>query len=570
MKKNRRRERTSPEPARPRGSPEKSRGFAAGVIRIVDRHAMLVALAFMVLHLALQLLTFLPQPHSGGDNAAYITLGRSLLERHAYLSLYDPATPPHTQYPPGFALILAIALAAGLQPWVQLKVLIALFSAVAVGLSFLWIRRRRSPVLALGVATLLAFSPGVIELGHWILSDVPFWFFTMLALWAFERLPSGMRGRFAIAVLATVLAYFTRSAGLPLVIAALGWLALRRRWKQLAVLAAVIVPLAFLWWLRAGAQGGVDYVGQFWLVDPYTPALGRIGVADLFARAWENLSKYVSLHVPILLMGYAGPVPMARVIGSAAVVALALFGWARRLRRPGVAELFLPLYIGLLLVWPAVWSGERFLLPVLPLIVYYAFDATAHLAGRAVKGGGYAVAGGALALLVLIGLPTLRDQMRISSQCVAEYRSGNRYPCMAAPWTDFFGVAEWAGGALPEGSVVLSRKPRLFYVLSGLRGRTFPLTSERGALFAEAKRLGARYVVLDGLDRLSTSYVMPVIMGTPQAFCIAFSTTPERAAVLGILPGDWESATPNPQSPAASVGFQYCPADYWRAGMGPR
>jgi hypothetical protein len=377
-----------------------------------------------------------------------------------------------------------------------------------------------------------------------------------------------MRGRFAVAVLATVLAYFTRSAGLPLALAAFGWLALRRRWKQLAVLAAVLVPLAFLWWLRARAQGGVDYVGQFWLVDPYTPELGRIGVADLFARAGENLRKYVSLHLPILLMGYGGPVSMGRVVVSTAVVALGLFGWARRMRRPKVAELFLPLYIGLLLIWPAVWSGERFLLPVLPLIVYYACDAVARLTSRVLPEGGYAVAGGTLALLVLIGLPTLREQTRISSRCVAEYDAGNRYPCMGEPWTDFFGIAEWAGTALPEGSVVLSRKPRLFYVLSGLRGRTYPLTSEEGALFAEANRLGARYVVLDGLDRLSTSYVMPVLMRTPQAFCIAFSTAPERAAVLGILPGDWASS---PQrSPTAEVGFQYCPPDYWRPGMGPR
>jgi hypothetical protein len=82
MKKGRRREQTPPK-AGPRASPSRTPGFATRTLRAVDRHAVFVALGFVVLHLVLQYLTFLPQPHSGGDNAAYITLGRSLLERHA-------------------------------------------------------------------------------------------------------------------------------------------------------------------------------------------------------------------------------------------------------------------------------------------------------------------------------------------------------------------------------------------------------------------------------------------------------------------------------------------------------
>jgi hypothetical protein len=82
MKKSRRRERTSPKGA-PRASPEKPRGFAARTLRAVDRQAVLGARGFVFLHLVLQYLTCFPQPHSGGDNAAYNTLGRSLLERHA-------------------------------------------------------------------------------------------------------------------------------------------------------------------------------------------------------------------------------------------------------------------------------------------------------------------------------------------------------------------------------------------------------------------------------------------------------------------------------------------------------
>src|SRR5690606_39598449 len=74
--------------------------------------------AILLLHLLLALLAFDPTPFTGGDNAGYIALARSLLERGAYVDLYDPAAPPHTQYPPAFPAVVAAALAAGLTPWV--------------------------------------------------------------------------------------------------------------------------------------------------------------------------------------------------------------------------------------------------------------------------------------------------------------------------------------------------------------------------------------------------------------------------------------------------------------------
>jgi dolichyl-phosphate-mannose--protein O-mannosyl transferase len=106
-----------------------------------------------------------------------------------------------------------LAIAVGLQPWVQLKLVVLALSATAVAFSFLWIRARRRAVLALATGLIIAVAPGVLQEGRWILSDVPFWAFTMIALWAFERLRPDDWKRFAVAAVAVLLAYFTRSAG---------------------------------------------------------------------------------------------------------------------------------------------------------------------------------------------------------------------------------------------------------------------------------------------------------------------------------------------------------------------
>ena len=511
--------------------------------------------AIVALHVVLALLVLQPAPHTGGDNAGYITLAKSLLERHKYLDLYDPTEPPHTQYPPVFPAILAIALTLGLKPWLHLKLLAIAFSATAVAFSYLWIRRHGRPELATGVALLLAVSPGVLSQSFWELSDVPFWAITMVAVWAWQRLPPTLRGRFIVAVLMTTLAYFTRSAGLPLLLAAGTWLVLRRRWRQLAVFAAVIVPLAFLWWWRARTQGGVDYVSQFWSLDPYNPALGKIAVADLFTRIADNGGNYLTRHLPILLFGREGLLPLSLLI-----TALAFYGWLNRIRRPGIGELLLPLYLGLILVWPAVWSGERFLLPALPFLLFYAGDGLVRLTRMVSRSATRLVPAAAAAFAILIGIPATAQQVSIGTECTALYRAGDRYACLPQPWKDYFGIAELAPRLLPDGAAVLSRKARTFYVLGGVPGRQYPLSADPDTFFKEADAAHARYVVFDGLDALSVNYLAPVLTGRSDSFCILFGLGENRAVVFGITRGQTALATPTQPG-----SFAPCPDAYWRS-----
>lgn len=529
--------------------------------RLVRRRPLLIALGLVALHGAFALLTFAPQPHTGGDNAAYITLARSLLDHGTYTELWDPLLPPHTKYPPAFPAILAVALAIGLKPWVQLKLVVLALSAAAVAFSFLWVRARRRAVLALGIAIALAIAPGVLREGRWILSDVPFWAFTMMALWAFERLRPDEWKRFALGVAALVLAYFTRSAGLPLVLAALAWLGWRRHWKQVAALAVIAGVPALLWWLRARSLGPGSYASEFWLINPYVPAQGRIGVGDLFQRIVQNDWKYMSVHLPILLTGGTGA---AVVLLSVLTFLLAVGGWVRRVRAPRVADLFLPLYIGLIFIWPDVWSGERFLLPALPLLLYYAADMLLLILRRVAPA--YAFTGGAavLGLLLALALPGIADAARTGRTCTALYRAGDRYPCVGAVWDDFFELAELTPHMLPDEAVVLSRKPRLFHAVAGHRSSIYPFSQDRTAFFAAVDSVGARYVIFDQLGGTADAYVRPALLGRPQAFCI-MRVSALGTVLFGIRP-DHATAPAVAAGPgAARPPFAFCDESYWRS-----
>jgi len=345
----------------------------------VTRRTILLLAGVLLIQTVIVALVFTPQPHSGGDNAGYISLAHSLLDRGAYLELWDPGEPPHTKYPPVFPLLLAVAILLGAKGWAALKLVPAFSTVLAVAFTFLWARDRRGLALGVVVALLLGISGSVVYYSQWMLSDPTFLALTMAALWALQKSSEegGAHGRegggkvwLVLGLALVVLAYFTRSAGLPLAVATLLWFGIQKRWKALAGFALAFGLPAFLWWLRGSVLGGSGYVSEFWLVDPYLPHLGTIGPGELLDRLTGNLVAYTTRIIPAGVVGDALPIISPLGIGLGLVT---LVGWIRVLReKVGVAELFFPLYFGLILLWPPAWSGDRFALPLLPLIFFYA------------------------------------------------------------------------------------------------------------------------------------------------------------------------------------------------------
>ena len=478
---------------------------------------------------------FVPAPHTGGDNAAYLTLAYSLLQG-GYTELFDPAGPPHTKYRPVFPGILALLMLLGFRTWTAFKAVAVVSTVGGVALTYLWARRRLGPVWAAGVALLVAASAAVVYYSHWILSDPTFAAFTFLSLWALERADDegAPAGWLALGVAAAGLAYFTRSAGLPLVVALAGWLLLRRRWRTLVATAVALgLPMA-LWLLRARGSGQGEYVSEFWLVDPYDPGQGTVGVAGLAGREGTKLVGYLGTHIPGGLIGAGAPgLPLLGVV----LVAAAVAGWGLAVRkRVGPAEIFFPLYAGLILLWPAVWSGDRFALPLFPLLFLYAASALRHFAGQ--RGPRAVTAAGALAFLAVL-LPATGAWVRATadaSACSAAVRRAGPFACYGPGVMAFVDAAGWAGANLPEGSAVLTRKPRMFYVLSGIPSRTFPFTENVDDHLALADQVGARYELFDQWDGLAGRYVAGAVGARPRAFCAARSFGDGGTVLLGILP----------------------------------
>jgi hypothetical protein len=421
---------------------------------------------------------------------------------------------------------------------------------------------------------LVGLSESVVYYSQWVLSDPVFLALTMAALWALEKnevggtggkMPDGHRGWFLWTLLGSALvslAYLTRSAGLPLAVAAALWLLRERKWKGFGLFALVAGIPAFLWWVRGMMVGGAsDYVSEFWLVDPYQPALGTVGFSGLVERASVNLVQYMTVIIPGGIVGDGSP--LLPLLGLALGL-LALVGWLRSMRvRIRVAELFFPLYFVLILLWPEAWSGDRFSLPLLPLFFFYSGEAliwtTASLSAPVRRGivGTLGLGLGAMAALSWAGM------VGPAAECREVTREGRHQECLFPAEAEYRALARWSGSNLPGKAVVTTRKPRIFFLSSGVPARSIPLVRGGMEFLGEMASGASRYVTLDRLDGISGYYVYPVVSEQIALFCgmvVAGDSSTGGTRLLGILdPREGREGTGEEAGADQALGLAPCP-----------
>jgi len=175
-----------------------------------------------------------------------------------------------------------------------------------------------------------------------------------------------------------------------------------------------------------------------------------------------------------------------------------------------------------------------------------------------------------LALLLPAG-GAWRRAAEEARECASVARQGGPFACYGPRVAAFAEAARWSAGRLPEGSAVLTRKPRHFFVLSGVPSRTFPFSEDPQAHLDLAQRLGVRYVLLDQWDGLASRYVGSAVTGRPDAFCYVAAFGDPRtgmAQLLGVLPEaspDSALRVPDP----GGVRLAECPEAFVRVGPDP-
>jgi len=466
-----------------------------------------------------------------GDNAQYIVLGKSLLAGKGLSHINAPSEKPDTKYPFMFPLILAAVLAVAPDNFAALKMVSIVACVGAALLYFPVFRRVAGAGVAAGAALLAVLSPDILRHSSQVLAEVPYLCVSFVTLWwvvvGSERWPE--RRWVPVALALVVVAYYLKAVGATLAGAVFLWLLLRRRWAWALGFLGGFVLLVLPWMIRSQRLGpGGTYVSYLLLRDPYRAHKGMVSLSELVQRIGSNVKIYFTTIVPNALMPFAAVETPGKVLAAlwTAVSVLVLAGLIYRLWvRRSVVDLYLLLFLGVCALWPRVWAAVRFIIPVIPLLLFCLLTGLWILLDPLDRRWGAGVRRG-----ILVGVTAVMALGFVLADRVEAAREREYLP----DWQSYFAAAEWAKENTPPESVFICRKPYLFFLRSGRRAVGYRFLDDPEEVIAGIDEVGGTYVVVDQFQWTGTSYLylVPALVSQPERFPVVFVTEQEPMTVV--------------------------------------
>ena len=322
--------------------------------------------------------TWRSMPHASyfHDDGLYYVSAKSLAESGEYKIDSLPNRPAQTKYPPLFPALLSIAWL--LEPhypdnlpyvmflcWMWLPLTTLVYRQ--------WLQRAGfSPNDVLLLCVAWTANAYMVLFSTVMLSEMLFTFLLLSALLCLDagNLDLDHSRWSAAAGILSGLAFLTRTAGIALLPAAIVYFGMRRKWRQLAVYAAGVLPSVIGWavWSARNRTPRTDDVTLY-----YTNYFGYF----LSSFQWNETHLYLWKNIDGMLHGLGSlllPFVTDSVLEKILAECLAIAGLIGvfRLVRANLQSIYIPyatfaiIYTLMLAVWnfPA---NERFMIPVAPL-----------------------------------------------------------------------------------------------------------------------------------------------------------------------------------------------------------
>ena len=474
-------------------------------------HRLFYPLLLLVVFVGLYAYTFDAKVAQLGDNASYYMLGKALAGGEGFVNISKVTKTPNNHYPPGFPAYLSLGIFMGMGI-TGLKLLNGLALLIAVGvLYFLSEKVTGSRMLSFVTALFTIFNFHILQYGSMLMSETLFMCLSLLALWFTVNSERMGDRKYILALLFGIAAYYTRSLGLALIVAITVHYGVQRKWKEAGIYFGGFSLAALPWFLRSQKLGGGSYTRQLQMINPYRPELGKAGFGDYASRIWENFSRYISKEIPYSL--FPGDMPDYQAssgIGSwvfgLVLVGLVIYG-ALQLGKYRVLILgYLVFTFGILMLWPDVWVGPRFMLPVIPVMYLGMLMGVNCVLRLLFSKANKEFKSGWLVVPVLFLLPS-----------VAVLHEQAKTPLHPA-WQNYYAMAAWLSQNEKPDVVVSCGKPALFHLYSGTYTSRFAFSNDPESLIRELEAEQVDYVVLDQVYPNTIRYLLPAIQTYPERF----------------------------------------------------
>ena len=256
-------------------------------------------------------------------------------------------------YPPGFPLLLSPFMVLFPLNFPVLKGFCAIFFLLTLLVLFRWFRQREiAPMAALAGVVMIGWHPVYLGFTDQVLSDLPFLFFSTLALLFLGNHRQGWSYNLKLGII-LIAAVSIREVGLLLVGPLLLVLWSNRREAKPSIFLPLAMVLGVGGWMLLGNPANTGVRFQAWEF---------LSLESI----WSNAIYYgeLLLHFP------AKKYFWLQVVTGGAFLGFAVFGAWKTRRDNGYILVYVLLILLFCLVWPAQQKW-RFLLPILPALVLF-------------------------------------------------------------------------------------------------------------------------------------------------------------------------------------------------------
>lgn len=482
-------------------------------------------LLIVVIAFGLYVYTFDAKIHYGGDNAEYYQLGQGFTLNKGYVNAMLVDEPLAVHYPPGYPFILSIPMRLGITDMYWLKWLNGLFFLGSLVLIFKIVYSLESKWwVAFLVGILCATNTNMLTYSFIIMSEIPYTFTALLSLYAIKKyqfdgqeLSSNKKYMWlVVAIFAAVASYYIRSIGIVIPIAMVLFFLIEKNWKALLITVSSSIALIAPWMIRMDSVGGGSYQNQLLKINPYRPELGDMeSLGDWGNRFWANLSRYTSKEIESAMFNFFDWGPKSEQewwmvgIGIALLVLgiVGLYALDKSVRN--FFTLFVLGHFGVLMLWPEVWYGPRFMLSTVPVLWYLVIKSVLFILQKTIRTTSTTkYVGIALVVLLMVFQFKPINNLRTLSQ-------GRYNPS----YQEYFDLAKAVKEQYDEEMVISCRKPAFFYLLSGKKVTSYLFTADHDELIKDLAAKKVTHVVLDNLGFSSTArYLYPAIKNKPDNF----------------------------------------------------
>ncbi|MGB3180668.1 MAG: hypothetical protein WBB45_04725 [Cyclobacteriaceae bacterium] len=481
--------------------------------------------------------TFNSKIDINGDNANYYMLGKALAEGEGYVSLRSAEKAAHNHFPPGYPVLIAGVTSIFGDAFTTVKIFNGLLLAGSAGLLFfIGLHLTRLPALSAVASVFLVLNAYVLQFASMMMSELPFIFFSLFTFYLFLKLLD-QQGKllrspyFYLTLLCLIMTYYIRAQGVALLGAMILALAIRKRFLPAVVMTVALVAAVAPWMVRSSNLGGNSYVKQLFSKNPYAPQEGMAEVGDFTDRILNNFSRYITTEIPesifpSLVVNYRAEVGIGGWLLGIIIAAIIIYGLFSipRLKWFTVAYVFFTM--GILMLWPHVWVGTRFMLPLVPFLLLAGLFGLHKLILLGMKSQKMKPSFSPLFFLVFAmflfgGIGQLHDKAEAD------------YP---PAWHNYFEIAKSVKQNAP-GSQVICRKPTLFHIFSGSPTSNFKKTTNNAELIEDFTQKKVDFVVVDNLGYSDTyNYLYPAVQNNPQHFQVAARLENPDTYLLRFIP----------------------------------